>query len=207
MNILISAGPTLEPIDAVRFISNRSSGIMGRALALAASNAGYAATVVHGPMPLPLTPCGTWVAVETGREMLDALRERLPWADVLIMAAAVCDFRPVRRAVGKLDKTALAHLELEPVVDILAALGVNKGGSRIISFSLENDMDGARPLRKLKAKQADWCVINPVASMGAGESLFRIIDSAGRDMLEQQSMSKDALAGRLMQLIGQHWGG
>ena len=206
MNILISAGPTIEPIDAVRYISNRSSGKMGRALCEAACKAGHAVTVVHGPMPLPAMTSATWVPVETGQEMLEALRARMAVADVLIMAAAVCDFRPVTRKAGKLDKADLRQLELEPTADILAELAKEKRGTKIISFSLENDMETGRPLRKLKAKSADWCVVNPVASMGANASDFRIIDSAGVDIMRQQTISKDALALRLMELIGQHWG-
>ena len=206
MKILISAGPTIEPIDAVRYLSNRSSGKMGRALCEVACKAGHAVTVVHGPMALPADSKAQWIPVETGQEMLEALRSRMAQADVLIMAAAVCDFRPAARHSGKQDKAGLRQLELEPTADILAELTKEKRGKKIVSFSLENDMQAGRPLQKLKAKSADWCVVNTVASMGADQSDFRIIDADGEDILAPVRISKYALAERLMELIGRHWG-
>jgi len=120
MNILITAGPTREHLDPVRFLSNRSTGKMGFAVAQAAAERGHAVTLIAGPVSLP-TPAGvTRVDVVSARDMLEAVEKLLPGHDALVMSAAVADWRPKRASAGKLKKSDMNPvLELEPNPDIL----------------------------------------------------------------------------------------
>ena len=135
--VLVSAGPTQEPIDPVRFISNRSSGKMGYAIAAAARERGAAVTLVTGPTWLPIPSGVDAVAVTTAEEMEKALLMRLPWATVVVMAAAVADFRPKHPAVHKLKKKSQAwkFLEFEPTRDILHLLSEHRTSQILVGFS------------------------------------------------------------------------
>ena len=170
MKILVSAGPTREPIDAVRFLSNRSTGRMGIAVARAAAEAGHEVALVLGPTALepPGAPVRT-VRVETALEMLAALRAELPAADALVMAAAVADFRPAETAARKLHKGEIGgSLRLVRNPDILAELRPLKGGRIFCGFAAETDDLLASAADKLARKGLDLIVANDVFAPGAG---------------------------------------
>jgi len=167
--IVVSAGGTREPIDAVRVIANRSSGKQGHAIAAAAQRRGASVHLVS-TVELPV-PAGIEVTrVETAEEMNTALAALTSEADVVIMAAAVADFRPVQAASGKLKKDqGPPQIVLEPTVDILAGLGAAKReGQILVGFAAETDdlIDNGR--RKLHAKRLDLVVANDVAAPGVG---------------------------------------
>jgi len=168
--VLVSAGPTQEPIDPVRFISNRSSGKMGYAIAEAARERGAAVTLVTGPTWLPIPSGVDAVAVTTAEEMEKALLMRLPWATVVVMAAAVADFRPKHPAVHKLKKKSQAwkFLEFEPTRDILHLLSEHRTSQILVGFSAETRDLGAHAKEKLIRKRLDLIVANDVSAEGAG---------------------------------------
>lgn len=168
--VLVTAGPTREPLDPVRYLSNRSSGKMGYALAEAAKLRGAEVTLVSGPAALSAPGGIEMVRVETAREMADAVLSRSAFADVIFAAAAVSDYRPAEIAPQKLKKTdGAATLALTQTTDILAELGRRKpAGQLLIGFAAETEhlLDHAK--RKLGAKNLDWIVANDVTQAGAG---------------------------------------
>ena len=167
MRILITAGPTREPIDPVRYLGNRSSGRMGRSLAEAAGRRGHAVTLVVGPVVVPMPADVRRVDVETTREMHDAVLAEWPDHDLLVMAAAVADYRPAAVSPTKLNRDAGLTLQLEPTEDILAAAGAAKrGDQRTVGFSLVDPADVGRSVEKLRRKRADLIVSNPLGTMG-----------------------------------------
>jgi phosphopantothenoylcysteine decarboxylase/phosphopantothenate--cysteine ligase len=168
--VLVSAGPTQEPIDPIRFISNRSSGKMGYAIAEAARERGAAVTLVTGPTWLPVPSGVDAVAVTTAEEMEKALLMRLPWATVVVMAAAVADFRPKHPAVHKLKKRnrAWKFLEFEPTRDILHLLSERRTSQILVGFAAETRDLGAHAKEKLVHKRLDLIVANDVSAEGAG---------------------------------------
>lgn len=169
MKILITAGPTREFIDPIRFISNRSTGKMGFAIADAAYQRGHAVTLIAGPVTLQ-TPAGvTRIDVVSARDMLAAVTEQLPRHEVLIMSAAVADWRPAQTADVKLKKTAMsATLQLEPNPDILKTIAPMKESRLFVGFAAETGDPLAEAQRKLKAKGLDLIVANDVTLPGAG---------------------------------------
>lgn len=201
MNILISAGPTLEPIDSVRFISNRSSGKMGVALAEAAMDAGHEVRVVHGPLMAQIPNRGDWTYAETAVEMMEALGKSMEWADTLIMAAAVCDMRPVMRYDSKVEKSQLTNLQMQYNPDIVKLLAESYPDCHIVSFSLENTLDSERPLKKMRSKNSDWVVYNQLNSMGSYRSTFGIMDRDGEPLMPLLELDKVELAKRLVELL------
>ena len=194
MKILLSAGPTREPLDAVRYLSNRSSGRMGVAIAREAIAQGHEVCVVHGPLSVHRLTAGEWIPVEPAEEMLTQLRSKMPWCDALIMAAAVSDFRPRETKEGKADKDDLATLELEKNPDIAATLAGEFPHKHKIVFSLENTLDPQRPLRKMRSKGADWVIYNQLKSMGADSSSFGIMNTMGEHILPLRECPKDHFA-------------
>jgi phosphopantothenoylcysteine decarboxylase/phosphopantothenate--cysteine ligase len=176
MKILITLGATREPIDAVRFVGNRSSGRMGAALVSAGLGRGHAVTVIAGaisaelPALAALAPPNRRIDVETARQMHDAVLAEFPSHDVLIMAAAVADYRPVRTEAGKLPRSGGLTIAFEPTEDILLAVSaIKQPGQRVVGFSLEQAGDLDRARQKLIAKKLDLMVFNPLASMGSAE--------------------------------------
>ena len=169
MTFLISAGPTREFIDPVRFISNRSTGKMGFAVAAAAVAAGHSATLVAGPVSLA-TPAGVRrIDVVSALDMLAALEAELDAADVLVMAAAVADWRPATTAASKLKKTSMApSIPLVPNPDILRALAPRKGSRVFVGFAAETGDPAAEASRKLSEKGLDLICANDVTAPGAG---------------------------------------
>lgn len=170
MRLLVSAGPTREFIDPVRFLSNRSTGKMGYAVARAGVEAGHETALVSGPVALD-APEGLAALdrVVTARDMLAALERRLEWCDALVMTAAVADFRPAEEAPSKIHKGAMpAALRLVPNPDILAALLPRKGRRVFVGFAAETDDALASAAEKMRRKGLDMIVANDVTRPGAG---------------------------------------
>ena len=169
MRILITAGPTREAIDPVRFISNRSSGKMGYALARVAARRGHVVTLISGPVALPPPPKVRFVAVMTADEMLAAVKRYLFQCDALIMAAAVADWQPRRVKAQKIKKiTGPRVLRLKPTPDILKTLRSKKGRRIFIGFAAETERMLAGARRKLAEKGLDLIVANDVSRPDAG---------------------------------------
>jgi len=169
LRVLISAGPTREPIDPVRFVSNRSSGRMGYSLAETARRRGAEVVLVSGPCALtPPRGCEV-VRVETAAEMNDAMRSRVTWSDAVVMVAAVADYRPVRVAERKIKKgEARVELELEQTDDVLAGLAAARGRRVIVGFAAETEDVVSHARAKLARKNLDLIVANDVTKAGAG---------------------------------------
>ncbi len=170
VRVLVTAGPTHEPIDAVRFIGNRSSGKMGFTVAAEAARRGASVTLVSGPVPLPDPQGVAVVRVETAAEMFEAVTARAEASDLVVMAAAVADFRPGEVHPGKIKKgDGPPQLALEPTPDILSGLGAAKGsGQVLVGFAAETEDLEAEARRKLKAKNLDLIVANEVGRPGTG---------------------------------------
>jgi phosphopantothenoylcysteine decarboxylase/phosphopantothenate--cysteine ligase len=184
--VLVSAGPTQEPVDPVRYLSNRSSGTMGYALARVARRRGAEVTLVSGPTALVPPPGVHTVAVRSARDMARAVEEAFTRATVVIMTAAVADYRPRRELARKLKKTAAAMaLELERNPDILAALARRKGRRLVVGFAAETHDVVTEARRKLTEKRCDLIVANDVTAAGAGfgsdTNRVRLLDAGGLD--------------------------
>jgi phosphopantothenoylcysteine decarboxylase/phosphopantothenate--cysteine ligase len=202
-HVLITAGPTHEPIDPVRYIANRSSGKQGFAIAAAAAQAGARVTLVAGPVGLPTPPGVDRVDVETAREMLAAVETALP-ADAAIMVAAVADWRTADAAGQKLKKSgdAPAPLALVENPDILATLGRHAmRPALLVGFAAETEKIAAHAQAKLAKKGADWIVANDVSGdvMGGDANTVHIVTAAGIESWEQ--LPKDAVAQRLIEKV------
>lgn len=172
MKVLITAGPTYEPIDPVRFIGNRSSGKMGYALAKAFLDNGFSVVLVSGPVSLSLShPNLTLVNVESANEMYNAAIGHLDY-DIAVMAAAVADFTPKNVATQKIKKKAGKEemtIELVKTKDILASLGsVKTAKQTLVGFALETHNEEENAKGKLVRKKADLIVLNSMNDRGAG---------------------------------------
>jgi len=167
--ILITAGPTQEAIDPVRFVSNRSSGKMGYALARAAWRRGADVRILSGPSALP-TPRGVErINTVSAAQMLEATARNFAWCTTLIMAAAVADFRPAAVAPHKLKKRASGmRLELAPIEDEMPRLAARKGNRILIGFAAETQNTESNAIAKLQSKGLDLIVANDVTLEGAG---------------------------------------
>lgn len=169
--VLVTAGPTRERLDPVRYISNHSSGTMGYAIAASAARRGADVVLVSGPTALEVPPGVRRVDVESTADMHAAVREHEE-ADVIFMVAAVADFtpaEPARSKIKKTDETADLTLTLMPTVDILADVGSRKReGQRLIGFALETEDGPDNARRKLERKRLDWIVLNNLSDEGAG---------------------------------------
>ena len=166
MRILITAGPTREAIDAVRYISNRSSGRMGAGLTAASLRQGHETTLIVGPVSVPMPDGVRRIEVETAQQMHDAVMAEFPRHDLLIMAAAVADYRPKHASAGKLPRGGSLTIELEATDDIAAAAGrMKRPDQRTVGFSLEGDGGVDRARQKLHRKSFDLIVYNPVETM------------------------------------------
>ena len=202
-HVLVTAGPTHEPIDPVRYIANRSSGKQGFAIAAAAAQAGARVTLVAGPVNLP-TPLGVErVDVETAREMAEAVRAALP-ADCAVMVAAVADWRTEDCAAEKLKKRGAAPpaLRLTENPDILAAVATGEHRPQlVIGFAAETEQVLEHATEKRARKGADWIVANDVSGdvMGGDRNRVHIVSSAGVDHLPE--LPKDAVAVALVERI------
>jgi phosphopantothenoylcysteine decarboxylase / phosphopantothenate---cysteine ligase len=200
LKILVTAGATIEPIDPVRYITNRSTGKMGFALARAARRRGAAVTLVSGPTVLP-PPYGViFCGIKTAEDMKRAVFDHLPGCDIIIKAAAVSDYRPRETALQKIKKGADSlSLELVKNPDILAQLGAKKKNAPciLVGFAAETESLLLNAKEKLGAKNLDMIVANDVSRMDAGfeadTNLVKIIYRDGT-MEDSSLMSKDEVA-------------
>jgi phosphopantothenoylcysteine decarboxylase / phosphopantothenate---cysteine ligase len=204
--VLVTAGPTVEDIDPVRFISNRSSGKMGYAIAQAARNRGAEVILVSGPTELEFP---NTIRVRTTEEMRRAVIENATNADVVIKAAAPLDFRPKSVATQKIKKkSADLVLALEPTVDILQELGSHKNGKVLVGFAAETEAHIKNGLEKLKAKNLDLIVVNsvsgPDSAFDSDMNRATIVDRSGKTeeipLVSKQVMA-DKILDRVVQLL------
>jgi phosphopantothenoylcysteine decarboxylase/phosphopantothenate--cysteine ligase len=202
-HVLVTSGPTHEPIDPVRYIANRSSGAQGTAIGRALAALGARVTFVTGPAAVPPPAGVTVVRVETAREMLAAVRAALP-ADAAVFAAAVADWQVKAAAPGKIKKDAagrLPVLDFAENPDILATVSkMTEGRPRlVVGFAAETDDVLRHAAEKLKRKGCDWIVANDVSPatgiMGGTENAVTVIDAEGAESWPR--MAKDAVARRL----------
>jgi phosphopantothenoylcysteine decarboxylase/phosphopantothenate--cysteine ligase len=200
--LLITAGPNREPIDPVRYISNRSSGKMGYALARAALSRGAQVTLVSGPTALEPPAGARFVSVTTAAQMREAVVKEFAECTVLVMAAAVADYhvaavpdRKIKRAKGPLE------LRLEPNPDILKELGAMKDGKLLIGFAAETEDLAANAERKLREKNLDMIVANDVSQEGSGfdgdTNIATLIDRTGATRA-LPLMTKDELSDQIL---------
>ena len=205
-HVVVTAGPTQEPIDPVRYISNRSSGKMGVAIARAARRRGAQVTLIAGPVTIP-TPANVRVVhVERTEEMAAAVRAALPSADALVMAAAPADFRPRHVADGKLKKAkGFAPIELDENPDILLSTAdARPVKCVVVGFALETDDVLANAASKLAAKKLDLIVVNDAREPGAGfggDTNRVTILAKGAEPDALSLMSKDAVADAILDRI------
>ncbi|MBP8980501.1 MAG: bifunctional phosphopantothenoylcysteine decarboxylase/phosphopantothenate--cysteine ligase CoaBC [Syntrophobacterales bacterium] len=203
--ILVTAGPTREPFDPVRFITNYSSGKMGYALAVMALRRGAEVTLISGPSALPVPPGIEFVSVGSAREMRDAVMAHLEAATVVIKAAAVADYRPAVRAENKLKKkTGPLLLSLERNPDIIAEVGKKKGNRVLVGFAMESENLLANAREKLFAKHMDLIVANDLHEEGAGfqcdTNIIKILDPRG-GVEAVPLMDKQDIAGRILDRV------
>lgn len=204
-NILVTAGPTREPVDAVRHISNPSSGKMGYEIAKAAWRRGAETTLVSGPVCLPAPRGVETLRVNTAQEMKSAVLERYEKADAVVMAAAVSDFRPESPSTNKIGKSAAsAIIKLAPNPDILEELGRNKGNRVLAGFSMDTGPAREKALSKLKKKNLDFIVSNDLSAPGAGfgsdTNIISIFDKNG-SRKDYPEMPKADAAGIILDRI------
>lgn len=200
--ILITAGPTCEDLDPVRYLTNRSSGKMGYAVAEAAARRGARVILVSGPTSLD-APAGVHrIDVRTADEMHRAVAEKFPECSIAIFAAAVADYRPIAKLAQKIkrDKEPVT-LSLQPTADILASVAKNKGERLIVGFAAETQGVAENARKKLVAKNADMIVANDVTAEGAGfdhdTNIVTLFARDGRD-LPLPRMSKSEVAQRIL---------
>lgn len=205
--VLVSAGPTREPIDAVRYLSNRSSGKMGFALAEAAVEAGAAVTLVSGPVSLPTPQRVERIDVETAAQMFDAIVARAAHCNIFISAAAVADYRPRQAQAGKIKKSAATRtLALEPTTDILARVAALEPAPFTVGFAAETEHLLEYAGAKLQNKGLDLVAANQVGpglGFDSDDNALEVIWADGAVSLPQSS--KRQLARRLMQVVAERY--
>jgi phosphopantothenoylcysteine decarboxylase/phosphopantothenate--cysteine ligase len=203
--VLVTAGPTREALDPVRFLTNRSSGKMGYAVAEAASRRGARVILISGPTELKIPEAAEWVPVNTAEEMRGAVRERAAEADIVIMAAAVADYRPSAASASKLKRSeGRLTLELEATPDILAELGREPSSRILIGFAAETGDIAVNARTKLSRKGADMIVANDVTQEGAGfdtdTNIVTLFLRDGRDVALPK-MTKLDVANRILDQV------
>jgi phosphopantothenoylcysteine decarboxylase/phosphopantothenate--cysteine ligase len=226
LNILITAGPTRESIDPVRFISNRSSGKMGYSLAEAAANLGNDVSLISGPVNIAPPEGVTLINIESAEELACEVRKSAETADIIFMVAAVADYRPKNVAENKIKKTnSDMVLELERTTDILAELGGTRSEIRdpgssphapcsmlhaplLIGFAAETENVIENSKIKLEKKNVDWIIANDVsrsdAGLGSDNNAVTMISKDG-EVIELPLQSKKELAAKILEIIF-NWG-
>jgi phosphopantothenoylcysteine decarboxylase / phosphopantothenate---cysteine ligase len=200
--ILITSGPTRQYLDPVRYLTNASSGRMGRALAAAATELGHKVIVVSGPVGLEY-PSGTEVRqIVTTDELLAACQDLFPACDGVIGAAAPCDYRPVRVEEHKIAKSGQPLvLNLVETPDVMATLGASKrAGQWLVGFALETDDQRFRAMAKLERKSCDLMVLNGPSAIDAADNQVEVIDKSGA-VIASYAGSKDSVARGIVQVI------
>jgi phosphopantothenoylcysteine decarboxylase/phosphopantothenate--cysteine ligase len=208
VKVLVTAGPTREALDPVRFISNRSSGKMGYAVAAAALRAGHEVRLISGPVAIEAPRGAKLVRVTTAEEMLAAVKKHLRGCEVLVMAAAVSDWRPRKAAKHKLKKNAgPPHIAWEATPDILKILAPLKKKSQVFcGFAAETQRLAAEAKRKLREKNLDAIAANDVSKKGRGfesdRNALTFFLADGR-VVRGPLETKTKCAERLMDLLGE----
>jgi len=205
MRILVTAGPTREHIDAVRFITNASSGRMGYAVAAAAARAGHEVTLLTGPVALPIPEGCDGVPFVSVEDLKRELDRRFADCDALVMAAAVGDFRPEAKVAGKIPRRGgPITLRLAPTEDVLAAVAASKRpGQIVVAFSVEEGPPAeieAKAQEEMAAKSADYVVVNTPAAMAAKQSEACILSRSG-PVLPWARRTKSQLADEIVKLL------
>lgn len=179
--VLVTAGPTREALDPVRFLSNRSSGRMGYGVARALRDAGHEVVLVSGPVQLREPKGVTTVQVESAREMLAACRQVWSSCDALFAIAAVADYRPASLSRQKLKRHEGEgqRIELTPNPDIVATLAKRKAGRLVVGFALESQRGESEALRKMQAKRLDYVALNGPEAQGASRSRLLLLGADG----------------------------
>lgn len=207
MKLLVTAGPTREPIDPVRFISNRSSGKMGYAIASVAFHRGHSVVLVSGPVSVPPPPNVVLIKVVTAADMLAAVTRKIGWCDALIMSAAVSDWRPAEFSSKKIKKHKMPDfLPLAQNPDILMTVAPKKGKRIFVGFAAETGSLRAEALRKLRQKNLDLIVANDVSKPDAGfeaDTNRVTLFSAGGKHETLSLMTKKKVAKHIVQWIEQ----
>lgn len=202
--ILITSGPTRQYLDPVRYLTNGSSGKMGRALAAAAIAGGHDVVVVSGPVSIEYPVKAKVRPILSTEELLAACQELFPACDGVIGAAAPCDYRPVRVEEHKIAKTGQPLvLNLVETPDVMATLGATKrSGQWLVGFALETDDQRFRALAKLERKSCDLMVLNGPAAMDADENEVEILDRSGA-VVAKLCGAKQTVADGILQVINQ----
>jgi phosphopantothenoylcysteine decarboxylase / phosphopantothenate---cysteine ligase len=201
--ILITSGPTRQFIDPVRYLTNASSGRMGKALAEAALALGHDVVIVSGPVEVEYPPEAVVVPVVSTEEMMTAAKKEFESCDGLIGAAAPCDYRPVRVESHKIAKTGQPiDLHLIETDDVVATLSAKKGRRWVVGFALETEDHRLRALAKLERKFCDLMISNGPQAISATDNQVEVITSTG-DVIAMIEGSKELVAARILAIIDQ----
>ena len=209
MNFLMTAGPTREYIDPIRFISNASSGRQGIALARAAKRRGHRVVLVLGPGTGTVKPPDhiSVINVVSAKDMLGVVLRYTKWMDALIMAAAVGDWKPVRKSRGKIKKTSKTKkINLSQNPDIIARVArlreqkKTRPGLKLVGFSVDTSNLIGKAIKKLQAKGADFIIANPIDAFGSASTRPVILHKSGK-MVRVPRLSKNRLALKIIKLI------
>ncbi len=200
--LLITSGPTRQYLDPVRYLTNASSGKMGRALCQAALQRGHQVTIVSGPVCLTYPDEATVIPVISTEDMLQATREQFEQCDLLIGAAAPCDYRPRKVATEKISKTgAPLSLVLEETPDVVATMGaIKRPGQFVVGFALETDDHRFRALVKAERKSCDLMILNRPTAMNADDNDVEVLHPDGR-VLDRLTGSKLSVAQGILAVI------
>ncbi len=199
--ILITSGPTRQYLDPVRYLTNASSGRMGRALAEAFLAEGHDVVIVSGPVDVVYPARTEIVSVISTEDMLEACLNLFPDCDGMIGAAAPCDYRPIRVASHKLSKTGESlQLHLVETPDVIALCGAIKQHQWIVAFALETEDHRMRALQKLERKSADLIVLNGPGAIQAADTEIEIIDPRG-EVLAAIAGSKEKVASGIVRVV------
>ncbi|NQS98258.1 MAG: bifunctional phosphopantothenoylcysteine decarboxylase/phosphopantothenate--cysteine ligase CoaBC [candidate division Zixibacteria bacterium] len=179
--VLITAGPTREAIDPIRYITNRSSGKMGIALAAEAAHRGAEVVLVHGRVDANIPKNVTAVPVTTAEEMLNVVKKEYPHCRIAVMAAAVADFKPMAQNIAKVKKSERLTLELVQNPDILKWMGENRKRQFLVGFALEDDENMQEARRKLKEKNANLIVLNTIEAIDSEDNRIILLSSQSEE--------------------------
>ena len=200
-HILITAGPTRQYLDPVRYLTNASSGQMGQALAEAALEAGHRVIIVSGPVGIDYPTAADVIHVVSTEEMLVACRQAFPKCDGMIGVAAPCDYRPTQVEENKITKTGQPlQLHLIETPDIVATLAAEKGSRWVVGFALETEDHRFRALAKLERKTCDLIVLNEPSAMNSSQNQVEVIDRQGVTVASVSGLKID-VARRILEVI------
>lgn len=196
IRVVVTAGPTREMIDPVRFLSNVSTGLMGYLVAAEAKRLGFDVTLISGPAAFSLPRGVRMISILSVRDLKQALYRCWPTTDILIMTAAVCDYAPIHFSRRKIKRITHKTIRFKRTPDLLAFFGKRKGRRLMIGFSLETEAAERNALRKLREKNLDLIVINWYGRknnpFGKSRFSFKLMDSAGRFRLFRNRSKPEA---------------